>query len=365
MDSGPERAPLVWLLVDDRPGHRTQVVGLARLAGVAGVEKRLAFNWLNRLPNPVLGASLFSLDRAGSDPLAAPWPDLILAMGRRVVPVARWIRRQSGGRSRIVLLGRKAAGDAGAADISIACAHFQLLPHDRLVELTVPPTQIDRASLDAARDAHGDPLEGMARPRVLLLAGGPTAQHRFDPGFAGRMAGEVAEAVRALGGSLAIVTSRRSPAASVSAMRAAAPEAHLHEWSAERKHNPYLAYLAAADLIAVTGESESMLAEAVATERPVTIYPLQPKPAPFGQRIAGVLRRAADGHGPWARFCRAVLGGGWITPPRDIAMMHELMARAGQAEIFAGRLNAEPPVAPAAAEELAGRIRTLLGSGAA
>jgi mitochondrial fission protein ELM1 len=359
-DSDRDRAPLVWLLVDDRPGHRTQVMGLARIAGYPAIEKRLAFNWLNRIPNPALGASLASLDRARSDALAPPWPDLILGMGRRVVPVARWIRRQSGGRTRVALLGRKAVGDADAADLSIACAHFRLLPHPRQIELTVPPTQIDRASLDAARAEHGDPLEGLARPRVLLLAGGPTAQHRFEAGFAGRMAGEVAAAVGALGGSLAIVTSRRTPAAAVEAMAAAAPGAHLHAWRADRKHNPYLAYLAAADLIVVTGESESMLAEAVATRRPVTIYPLEPKPEPLAQHLAGALRRGADGQGPWARLCRGLIGGGWVTPPRSLDVMHAEMARAGQARIFDGVLNDRAPDLPAVEEELARRIRALL-----
>ncbi len=357
---GSGHGPLVWLLADDRPGHRTQVMGLARIAGYPAIEKRLSFNWLNRIPNPALGASLITLARGRSDPLAPPWPDLILGMGRRVVPVARWIRRSSGGRTRIVLLGRKAVGDADAADLSIACAHFRLLPHARQVELSVPPTQIDRAALDAARAAHGDPLEGLARPRVLLLAGGPTALHRFGAGSGGRMAAEIAGAVRALGGSLAIVTSRRTPPAAIEAMRAAAPEAHLHTWQPDRKQNPYLAYLAAADMIVVTGESESMLAEAVATRRPVTIYPLTPKPVPMTHRLAGVLRRGAEGQGVRARFCRALIGGGWIAPPRDLAVMHAAMSGDGQARLFDGRINPEVPELPAAEAELAARIRALL-----
>ena len=56
-----------------------------------------------------------------------------------------------------------------------------------------------------------------------------------------------------------------TPADAIDAIRRVAPEAHLHLWQADRADNPYLSYLAAADLLVVTGESESMLAEASAT----------------------------------------------------------------------------------------------------
>lgn len=359
--SGPEPAPLVWLLVDDRPGHRTQVVGLARWLGWPAVEKRLAFNALNRLPNPLLGASLISLKAGLSEPLSEPWPDLVIGMGRRVVPVARWIRRESGGQARVVLLGRKAANDPRDIDVAVACAHFQLLPHAGLVELTLPPTQVDAATLAQARATHGDPLADLAPPRVLLLAGGPTAQHRFDAAFAAKMAGEVAAAARSLSGSLAIVTSRRTPAGALAAMRQTAPGAHLHEWRAGRRDNPYLAYLAAADLIVVTGESESMLAEAAATNRPLTIYPLPARPESAKQRLARLVRRGAGGNGAWAGLCRALLVGGWITPPRDLDLMHRLMVAQGQAGLFADGLNRTAPRAPLERRHLTERIGALLG----
>ena len=48
----------VWLLLDDRPGHVTQVVGLADALGWPYETKALRFTWLNRLSNRLLGASL-------------------------------------------------------------------------------------------------------------------------------------------------------------------------------------------------------------------------------------------------------------------------------------------------------------------
>jgi hypothetical protein len=229
-----------------------------------------------------------------------------------------------------------------------------------MVELVVPPTQVGTQALADARTTFGDPFAGQASPRVLLLTGGPTVQHRFDAAFAGLMAGEVAAAAGSLGGSLAIITSRRTPADAVSAMRSAAPDAHIHQWRADQPGNPYLAYIAAADLLVVTGESESMLAEAVATGRPLTIYPLPPKPVSAQQVVARWVRRSATGTGRWAALCHAALTGGWITPPRDLGLMHTLIVARGWAGLFADGLNTSPPQPSLEGRELATRIIALL-----
>ena len=337
------RPQRVWLLIDDRPGHRTQVVGLARLLGLASVEKRLAFRPINWLPNRMLGATLVTLDRGASDSLDAPLPDLAIGMGRRVVPVARWLRRASNGATRIVLLGRKAANDMRDIDLGIACAHFGLMQSPRLIEVVVPPTQVDAALLAEAAAARPDPLVGLKKPRIVLLVGGPTVLHRFDAAIAEAMARSIATATGALGGSLAIVTSRRTPGDAIDAIRRAAPDAHLHLWQKDRADNPYMSYLANADLLVVTGESESMLAEASATGRPLTIYPLPPRPERLKERIGGRLRNWSERPGALGTIGRSLLGGGWLTPPRDVDRMHVLMVERGLAAMFEGAINTRAP----------------------
>ncbi len=359
------RSQRVWLLIDDRPGHRTQVVGLARLLGLAATEKRLSFRPINGLPNRLLGATLATLDRSASDSLAAPFPDLVIGMGRRVVPVARWLRRASGGTTRIVLLGRKAANDMRDVDLGVACAHFGLLANPRLLEVAVPPTQVDAALLAEATAARPDLLAGSKQPRVVLLVGGPTVLHRFDADIAATMATSVAAATRALDGTLAIVTSRRTPVDAVGAMRRAAPEAHLHIWQRDRADNPYLSYLAAADRLVVTGESESMLAEAAATGRPLTIYPLPPRRERLKERIAGRLRRWADKPGAPGAVGRSIIGGGWLTPPRDIGHMHGVMVGQGLASLFDGTINAREPRRRDDIGRVRERVAALLSDGRA
>jgi mitochondrial fission protein ELM1 len=356
----PDAAPpRVWLLVDDRPGHRTQVVGAARGLGLASEEKRLSFNALERLPNPLLGATLATLDAGSRRLLAPPFPELVIGMGRRVAPVARWIAQASGGRTKIVLIGRKIPGDF--ADLTVRCAHFGQIPHPRLIELVVPPTQVDPETLARVRAAEPDPMAGLARPHVLLLVGGPTAHHALGEADAGRMARDVAAAAAAIGGGLSIVTSRRTPAAVIAAIARSAPQAQLHEWRADAAKNPYLAYLANADLLVVTGESESMLAEAVAAGRPLTIYPLHPRPATRKNRLAARASAWAREAGPLGGLARRLLDDGWLTPRRELEIMHRRMEESGWARIFAGSLNVEPPAPHDEGAALTRRIAGLLG----
>lgn len=341
--SNTGKPPFVWLLLDDRPGHATQVIGLARRMNWPFTSFRLGFNFMNRLPNPILGGSLTSLlsqDRAQFQP---PFPDLVIGMGRRIVPVARWIKRQSGGATRVVLLGRKAMGNPAGIDVFVSCVHFRQLPRQGMFELVVPPTQVDEENLAALRIARPNPMETLRKPRVVLLVGGPTAQHYFDAQSAGRMASQIAKATDDLGGDLAIVTSRRTPMESLHAMRAAAPSAHFHVWQKASKDNPYLSYLANADLLVVTGESESMIAEGSATGRPLTIFPLESKPPGLKNRLAAVLLSVAGRRGTMAQLCRKILLGGWITPARDLSVMHSAMEERGLARVFDGSLNTIAP----------------------
>ena len=70
------------------------------------------------LPNLLLGTSRLSVDRARSDELAPPWPDLVIAASRRAAPVAR-------SRARHPRLVRRVAGRVGV----VAGPHHRATVH--------------------------------------------------------------------------------------------------------------------------------------------------------------------------------------------------------------------------------------------
>ena len=293
-------SPRVWVLLDDRPGHRTQVLGLADRLGWAYEPRSLAFNSISHIPNGILGARISGLDKTGSDSLAPPYPDLIVAMGRRCVPVARWIRQASGGTVRLVQLGRKGLVAPDDFALQISCAHFNLPPHARRITVALPPTQVTAQRLAAARSEWEGLLNDAEKPNVVLLVGGETAHHLFTPAQAVDLSKRAENATEKLGGKLTVVTSRRTSEAAIAAMREAAKRADFHLWRKGEAKNPYLGYLAWADLLIVTGESESMVAEAAAAAKPLHIAALKPKPLTVKGKLARWMTAEVARQGPLA-----------------------------------------------------------------
>lgn len=360
-DLAPAANPRVWLLLDDRPGHVTQTVGLAEALGWPYETKPLRFTWRNRLSNRLLGASLFSLDRGNSAELSPPWPDLVIAMGRRTAPVARWIRRQSGGQARLIQLGRKGANLAGVFDLAVTCRHFQLPKHPGRLQVLLPPTQVTAARLREAAAQWPDLYGSAATPRVALLVGGTTAHHRLSAETAATLAGEAQRLADNLGGSLTCITSRRSGVAVEQALQAAAPRAKVHCWRADQSENPYLGYLAGADVLVVTGESESMLAEAAAAGKPLFIHGIPARRVSWRTKAAAVvLATTQNNSGTLKRFCGWLIDAGWVVPPRDLEIMHNGMIEAGLAAPFDATASLPVPQAQSDQAELAARVRQLL-----
>lgn len=339
----PVQQPRVWILLDDRPGHRTQVVGLAERLGWSFDSRKLRFNVLNRLPNPVLGASLHSLDRSKSDPLTPPFPDVVIAMGRRCVPVARWIRRRTAGRCRLVQIGRKGVTAADEFSLLISCAHFNMPPHARRRTVPVPPSQVTDERLAEARDEWAEKLAGRQKPHIVLLVGGDSAMHAFPAEYAADVLRRAEAATEAFRGSLTVVTSRRTSDEAVQAMRNAATSAEFEVWSRSQARNPYLGYLAWADGLIVTGESESMLAESVATGKPLHIVAMPEKRLSPMKQLKRRLTYRARGQDRLASICSTLFNQGWMTPYRDLNKMHEAMCAAGLAHPFETGLDLTRP----------------------
>src|SRR3546814_1737664 len=84
-------------------------------------------------------------------------------MGRRAAPIARWVKRQSGGRTKLVQLGRKAANVADDFDLAVTCTHFQLPAHPKRIDLLLPPTQVTAARLQERSEEHTSELQSLMR----------------------------------------------------------------------------------------------------------------------------------------------------------------------------------------------------------
>jgi hypothetical protein len=257
-----------WVLTDGKAGDEVQCLGVAEALGLAPEIRRVAprapFAWaMPRGPvDPREGP-----DRPGS-PIRPPYPDLLVASGRRAVPYVRAVKRLSGGRTFTVILKDPRTGP-GAADLIWTPAHDRLRGANVLVTLT-SPHRISAARLAAERAAPDPRLASLPRPRVAVLAGGDSRHHRFTPADIARfVAGLTALAD---GGAAPMITaSRRTPATLREALERLARRAGGFFWDGTGP-NPYAALLALADAVVVTADSANMVGEAAATGAPVLVF---------------------------------------------------------------------------------------------
>ena len=321
--------PKVWILLADRAGGNGQLISLAEALGWPFERKAMAYNGLNRCPNILLGATLASARRESVEQLQPPWPDLVIGASRRSVPVARWIRQQSGGHTRLVHL-LHAMAPLDLFDLVITTPQYRLPPRSNVLQLSAALNRIDRERLAAAGAAWAQRLSDLPRPFTALFAGGNSATYRFDPATAARLGASASAAAAAGGGALLVSTSPRTPADAAEALiKAITCRNFIYRWKAGDPHNPYHAFLALADRFIVTADSASLLVEACLMGKPVELFSWPMRRGPllrfkewlwrrYGMNAKGVLAATIDRLVDW----------GLLKPPRDFAALHrELRAR--------------------------------------
>jgi hypothetical protein len=288
--------PRTWLVLGDKAGDNAQVQIVADTLGWPYQVKQLTFQAPYVIGKPRFRVSLHHVDRARSDPLEPPWPDLILTVGRRPSMVALWVRQQTQGRARLVVVGRPKRW-LDRFDLVIAPPQFHLPRRANVLRLDFPLMRIDQAAIAAAKDAWRARCAELSQPLTALLVGGPTKPYRFDEAVAGRLLDEALGVVRRDGGSLYVTTSRRTPPAVVQALEAGLPAgARLYRWDGGGD-NPYHALLGLADRFIVTGDSISMMVEVARLGKPLAIFALPETPGAL--RLRGALgRRLAAEEGP-------------------------------------------------------------------
>lgn len=329
--------PRVWVLLGRGVGGNGQMKSLAQALGWPYEAKHLVFNRLSYCPNLLLGAAAITLDRRRSSPLRPPWPDLVVAGSRRSAPVARWIKKQSGGTTRLVHL-MHAQAPLAYFDLVITTPQYRLPLRHNVLHNVGPLNHVDPARLAAAAATWSARFGGLTRPYTALLVGGNSSSYLLDPDTAARLGREASAQVRASGGSLLVTTSARTPAAAADALLDAIDcPAYTYRWQADDDDNPYYAVLALADRFIVTADSASLLAEACATDKPVELFDW-PLRADAYRGAKGLVRRWGEAryrHGtaapgrPTDRLYDQLVYLGLIKPARDFAAYHQALRRRG------------------------------------
>ncbi|PHS79745.1 MAG: nucleoside-diphosphate sugar epimerase [Rhodospirillaceae bacterium] len=263
----------VWLLIDDRAGNKAQVMGVAQALGGACTVKTIAYNTLARLPNLMLGTSFKTLDTLSRKDLVEPWPDLVIAAGRRTAPIAQHIKKMSGGKTKLVQI--MYPGGRGEDDFCLIAVprHDGLDKASNRFEIIGAPHGVTADVLEDARKVWAEKFAHLPSPHIALIVGGSTKNRTFTPTMARDLGTQARKLAKDMGGSLLVTTSRRSTVEATKALIEALGDTptNIFKWG-DTGENPYFGYLALASYTIVTGDSVSMCCEAAATNAPLYIF---------------------------------------------------------------------------------------------
>lgn len=272
-----------WVVTEGMAGTENQCLGVAEALGLAPVVKRVSLRQPWRSLSPQLGLESAWSFTPRLDP---PWPDLLLAAGRKSIAAARYIKRQSGGKTFTVQI----------QDPRVDPAQFDLVAvpeHDptrgpNVVVTKAAPNRITPEKLARARSDFAGQFAMMPSLHIAVLLGGNSKSHRMSETGMRRLG----EQLSLLSGSLMITASRRTPDHEKAAFLAGLGSRPHWFWDGHGD-NPYLGMLAWADYILVTADSVSMLSDAATTGRPVYMLPLDGGSRRFDKFHANLARQGA------------------------------------------------------------------------
>lgn len=292
--NAPTPPPQTWLLLGERAGDNAQVLALGRALGWPTVTKQIRYDENCPVDFKDRGASLTGIDSVGSDPLTPPWPDAIIAIGRRSVPVARWIRAQAERSVLHIHLGRPRV-DLELFDLIVTTPQYNLPAAANVIEITLPFVFVDGDELGRAAALWHERFATLPRPWTAVMVGGPTPQLAFGQPEAERMLAELSHFQAKIGGSLLVTTSPRTEPDAIDTLKkgllALAPDRHLFAPFDATGDNPYKALLALADHFVVSVDSASMVAEAATRQKPIYLFHLPKIPPKVKPGLKSALSR--------------------------------------------------------------------------
>lgn len=326
--------PTIWILSGGRKGDLDQMLALAKATGWPFEVKTLRFAG----PDIAVLSRLLLRER-----LSPPWPDLVLCAEASPSVIARDIKGASGGRTRIACLGRP-AGTPAKFDLVITTAQYRIPAAANVVELAMPLAEATAAPPAAATGA------------IALAVGGPAFPDRLDGAAAEQLSLDALAHAARKTTTLDVVTSPRTPQAAIAVLqRRITPPHRLSVFG--RGENRYRAALADASEIVVTSDSVSMVADALASGKPVSVYPL-PQALNAKWKLGGWLyRNSVETPRPLMGPARWLFDSGVIEVAPDRRKLFARLVAEGRLAWFG---DAAPAAQPGAAQrDLAQAARSL------
>ncbi len=205
-------------------------------------------------------------------PIAPPFPDVVIASGRKTLPYLKALKNAAGDKTFTVFLKDPKTGTS-AADLIWVPVHDNLRGDNVIVTLT-SPHPLTPEELKLARVSGEKRFADYKGTRIGILLGGTTRGVSWE--------NETCEAFSTALKKLPVkdhsifaVASRRTPKHLEETVKTAL-SGRKYFYGEDGENNPYRQILSLADILIVTGDSHNMVSEALTTGVPVYVF------RPFG-----------------------------------------------------------------------------------
>ena len=257
-----------WVLTDGKAGDEQQCLGVAQALGDNYSVKRISPRNPWKMFMPFGPIDPHESSDVQDSPVHPPFPDCVIASGRRAVPYLRHLKRKSRKRIFTVFLKDPRTGSK-AADLIWAPLHDRITG-DNVIKTLTPPHRISQERIRKARFDPDSRILKTAFPKVTVLVGGNSKHHRFTPENMDCFIQKL-EVLALSGCYLMITTSRRTPLVLHQALENLAQKYSAFLWDGEGD-NPYVSLLALAESIVVTTDSYNLVGEATASGVPLLLF---------------------------------------------------------------------------------------------
>lgn len=258
--------PTVWIVTEGLTGTENQCLGVAQALDIVPKILKIKLRQPWAALSPWLG---LECGATFCPPLDGPWPDILLASGRKSIAVSRYIKRKSKNHTFTVQI-QDPRVNPSQFDLVAVPEHDPTRGENVLVT-TATPNKVCDGTLETGRTEFAGLFENLPAPRIAVLIGGSTKSHAISEQ-------EITNLITCLKSlsntaSLMITTSRRTGDENSRRIRDALKQENVYFWDGASP-NPYMGMLGWADYIVATNDSTSMLSEASTTGKPVYNIPL-------------------------------------------------------------------------------------------
>ena len=263
---------LIWLLLDDRAGNCSQVLGIGEALNLKYVKKIFQYNLLSKLPNILLQNTINHIKLTDRKQFKGPWPRVVIGCGRKSAPIGLWIKKQSNNYSKYIQI-MWPSYPSSKLDIIFTPLHDNIKNKNNVIEIQTSPNIINNKLINDSHTKWKSKFATLDKPKLSIIIGGDTKTHKLNALHINNLFKEIHKLTNNKG-SIMITSSRRTSKECIKQIKKEVKNLKIKSifWDINDKTpNPYYGFLAHGDLVIVTGDSVSICSEVCYAPKDITL----------------------------------------------------------------------------------------------